>query len=151
MGRGGHRCPAAHLCRPPRRTCPDDTAGQPPRNACPCSPDQRAEFPGESRDRRGHGDRHQIHREADSDPYAAGLRAAPGSALADAPGVKIPLPFPFTIAFADALLVAVGFAFWITLSVALALALAVAIALSVTEVLKASGPGLLLPGGRVAR
>jgi hypothetical protein len=138
VGRGGRECRAAHLRQPPRRPRPD-AVGQPPRNTCPGSPDKRPDLPGESCDRRSNSDRPHIRREAVSDPHAAGLRAAPSPALADARGVEIllPIPFAFIVAFADALLVTVGFAFSFALPVGLAFT--VAFAFPDTEVLRPVG------------
>jgi hypothetical protein len=141
VGRGGRDRPAAHLRRPARRTCPD-AAGQPPRHTHPGGRDKRPDPLGESHDRRGHGDRSHIRRrEAFSDPHAAGLRAAPSPALADAHGIEIPLPVPFAliVEFADALRVAVGFSLPVALSVALPFP--VALALPVAEVLRPYGRG----------
>ena len=125
VGRGGRDRHAAHLRRPPRRTCPDGPACRLPRHPSPGRPDQRRDL-GESYGRPDHGGRSHIRRcEAVPGPYSApGVRAVPVPAAALARGVEIALAqaFEVTLAFEVALALALA------VEVALALALVIPVA-----------------------
>ncbi len=130
VGRGGRDGHAAHLCRPPGRTCPDGPANRLPRHA---RPDKRRDL-GESCGRPDHGNRSQIRRcEAVPGPHSAlSLRVVPGPAAAVARGLEI----AFTQAFEVAQALEVAFALAFEVAFALALAFAVALVIRVADGLR---------------